>query len=243
MNHQSGISLSEVLVSLFLSSLICSMLCEFYLVNKRQYIQMQETLARGFEQQWVSDLLADSVRRAGFTPCLSVDKTKIVDRRVEGAFVSGLRIASSPRSLIQVNRMSEDFSNVLSIKNQYQVLISKSRQVMEGHPVLIADCSHGEIHYPLHIEQSVEGTLVTLAKPLMFHYESLAYFGAWLEEQWFIKPNAEGESTLHYKLVHTEELSALIHSLDVVKEGQMVDVHLGLDKSQPHHLVVRVRAS
>lgn len=243
MNHQSGISLSEVLVSLFLSSLIGSMLCHFYLLNKRQYTQMHATLARGFEVQMVSDLLADSIRRAGFTPCLCVDKTKIVDRRAEGAVVLGLRIASPPHSFIQVSRMSEHFSHVLAIKNQQQVLISKSSQVMEGHPVLIADCSHGEIHSPLHVAQRVDGTLVTLAKPLMFHYASLTYFGEWLEEQWFIKPNAEGDLTLHYKLVHTEELSPLIHSLDVFKEGAMVDVHLGVDKSPAHHLAVRVRAS
>jgi Tfp pilus assembly protein PilW len=59
-------------------------LIQFYLTSKQHYLQTEKVLEAGFEVQWVMDLLSDSIRRAGFTPCLGLDHLTVVDHRHDG---------------------------------------------------------------------------------------------------------------------------------------------------------------
>jgi len=110
MTKQAGIGLSEVIISLFLASLILTLLTQLYLSNKRQYSEAQKLLETNFDLQWVSDLMSDSIRRAGFTPCLGIDQLKTIDRRNNDKTLLGLKIEQSPLQLIQVNRTRELFT-------------------------------------------------------------------------------------------------------------------------------------
>jgi hypothetical protein len=240
MNNQAGISLSEVLISLFLASLIMTVLMQLYLGNKRQYLQAQHVLSDNLEVQWVSDLFSDSVRRAGFTPCLGVDLMEIKDWRNSTRIISGIETPS--QQLIQINRMSEHFAKILKIQNALQVLVPDAEGLKEGHPVMIADCDHGEVHQVFGINKLANGYLITLKSPLMFSYAPSVYLGQWLEEQWFIKHNS-----LHYKLFQAEELTPLIHSLEVKEKRfhnkRLIEIILGLDHDKSRRLIVAVRGS
>lgn len=218
MNHQSGIGLPEVLISLFLTSLIMATLGQIYLSNKRQYSEAQTVLSASLDLQWVSDLLSDSIRHAGFTPCLGVDQMETIDRRNNKKNLSGLTIEQSPQQSVQVNRMSNLFSKVIAIQNTTQLIVSNTVLFKKHRPILIADCEHAEVHQILSVEKSAKTYLLTLAKPIMFSYPTTTYAGEWFEEKWFIKPNTKKDRTLHYKLFQTEELSSLIHSLKSKKQ-------------------------
>src|SRR5690242_19280686 len=99
MKKQFGFSLSELLISLLLASSIMAMLTQCYLNSKHQYMQAQKILALRFDLQWVSDLLADSIRRAGFTPCLGIEQLTAVDRRNFSANISGLIVDGQSQSI------------------------------------------------------------------------------------------------------------------------------------------------
>lgn len=247
MNNQSGIGLSEVLISLFLASIILTTLTQLYLSNKRQYMEAQKLLEASFDLQWVSDLLSDSIRRAGFTPCLGIDQLKTVDRRDYNRTIPGLKIEKLPRQLIQINRMSEVFAQIIDIQSPTKLVVSNGLLFKQQRPVLIADCEHGEIHQVLRVDKLVKGYLVTLTKPMMFSYAASAYIGEWFEEQWFIKPNAKKDNTLHYKLFQTEELTSLVHSLQIksqrIHEKQLIEIVMSLDNNKTQKIVVAVRGS
>lgn len=81
MGRQTGFSLSEMLISLFLASIITITLTQFYIRSKPQYLKAQERLEINFDLLWIGDLLRDSIRKAGFTPCVSVEKLKTFDSR------------------------------------------------------------------------------------------------------------------------------------------------------------------
>ena len=247
MNNQSGMSITEVLISLFIASIIMTTLTQLYLSNKRQYSEAQKVLAASFDLQWVSDLLSDSIRRAGFTPCLGIDQLESIDRRDYKRTLQGLKMEQAPRQLIQINRMSEYFTQVNNIQGPTRLIVSNRIIFKELHPVLIADCDHAEVQEILSVDKIARGYLLTLAKPLVYSYPTKAYIGEWFEEQWFIKPNAKKENTLHYKLFQTEELTSLVHSLQIKKklihDKTLVEIIMGLGKDKTHQLMVAVRGS
>jgi prepilin-type N-terminal cleavage/methylation domain-containing protein len=247
MSNQSGISLIEMLISLVIASIIMTTLVQLYISNKRQYNEAQEVLEVSFDLQWVSDLISDSIRRAGFTPCLGIEQLEAVDRRDIKRVLQGLKIEQAPRQSIQINRMSEFFTHVTDIQSPTQLVVSHSIIFKEQHPILIADCDHAEVHKLLRVDKIAKGQLLTLAKPLMYSYPTKAYIGEWFEEQWFIKANAKKNNSLHYKLFQTEELTPLVHSLQINKkpihDKTLIEIIMGLDKSKSHQIMVAVRGS
>ncbi len=246
MNNQSGIGLSEVLISLFLASLITTTLAQLYLSNKRQYVAAQKLLEVNFDIQWVSDLLRDSIRRSGFTPCLGIDQLKTIDRRNFKRTISGLIIEQTPEQLIQINRMSEFFTKIIDIQSPTRLIVSDGTLFKKLRPVLIADCEHAEVHQILRVDKLERGYLVILTKPLMFSYTPSVYLGEWYEEKWFIKKR-DKKTALYYKLFHTEELTTLVHSLHIerkrVNEKQLITIIMGLDNNKTQQLIVAVRGS
>ena len=245
MNKQSGISLSEVLVSLFIAGIIMTTLTQFYLTNKHLYLESRAILEARLDVQWVSDLLGDSIRRAGFTPCLGIEQLQAVDRRESGKPL--LALSSGKSQSLQINRMSEAFAEIDSIQNQMQIRVKEPLLFNEHRPVLIADCEHAEVHQIFRVDKLSKITLITLTQPLMFSYAPPVYVGEWLEEKWFIRSNEQGADTLHYKLFQTEEISPLIHSLQVENqmshEKQLVKMTFGLDENKKHQFLVAVRGS
>ncbi|CAM3073573.1 Tfp pilus assembly protein PilW [Legionella steigerwaltii] len=247
MKKQAGISLTEVLISLFLTSVIISTLFQLYLGSKRQYVEIEKILSTRFDLQWVSDLLSDSIRRAGFTPCLGIDRLHVIDRRNHQNRIHALQIGNQPVQFIQVNRMNEHFTKIIKIQGATRILVQNPVSFHKKRPVLIADCDHAEIHEMFDIEQHAENSLITLNKPLFFPYDGSTYIGEYLEEKWFIKKNAHAEDTLHYQLVQTEEVTPLIHFIHTrnrrIKEKQFLEIIMGLDENKTHELRVAVRGS
>lgn len=246
-NQQSGFGLSELLISLFLTTIIATVLTQFYLSNKRHYLDAQKQLEEHFDLQWVRELLSDSIRRAGFTPCVGITQLKIIDRRNFKNAIPDISIIDSSRSLIQINRMSEYFTKIIAIQSPTQLLVTDGVLFKESHPVLIADCERAEIHQILRTDKRGGNYLITLTKPLMFSYATPAYIGEWYEEQWFIKQNAKKVNALYYKLFQAEELTPLIHSLRIsqkhAQEKQLVELVMELDNNKTEKLVVAVRGS
>jgi type II secretory pathway component PulJ len=146
MQRQLGMSLSEVLISLFLASIITSTLIQFYVICKKQYQETEKILESQFDVQWVVDLLSESVRRAGFTPCLSLNHMQVVDLRSHPRAIEALQIQNQPNPFIQVHRMDEHFGKIIKIESPTQIRVEHSGIFHEKHPVLIADCVHAEVH-------------------------------------------------------------------------------------------------
>ncbi|MBI2786290.1 MAG: prepilin cleavage protein [Legionella longbeachae] len=245
MNRQMGISLSEVLISLLLASIMMTLLIQLYLNSKNQYIAAEKILSVGFDLQWVSDLMSDSFRRAGFTPCLGIDQLLVVDRRSNLEPIHALQIENQPHQLIQVNRMNEHFTKIIKIESATEILVENPVVLQRKRPIMIADCAHAEVHSLFSVARQANGSLITLDKPLYFSYDKSAYLGEYLAERWFIRKNAKGNNTLHYQSIQTEEVSPLIHSLHIknqrVHNKQFLEIMLGLDEGKTQKLMVAVR--
>jgi len=244
---EAGFGLTELLISLFLSTFLLMMLGQLYLSTKKVYLEVADRLAVEFDVQWVSDLLRDSIRRAGFTPCMSVEHLNTIDTRNGRSVIRGLHIDKTVDPLIQVNRMHEEFYDLIKVAGANQILVSHHMQIRPKRPLIIADCHHAEIHTITAVRNLGKERLITLSQPLRFAYATESYVGEWLEEKWYIKRKNNGVNTLYYQSGHPEELTELIHTLfvkDSHKKGKRVlEVTLGLDNEQIKQLTVVVRGS
>lgn len=247
MKLQSGFGLTEILVSLFLSTIIITSLIQLYLNVKRSYLEFQKVLEVHLEIQWITDLLTDSIRRAGFTPCLGVDHLVSMDMRHFGTSLRGIKWVQSSVQSLQINRMSEIFSERISFISPTELTVASPVVFNKHRSLIVADCQHAEVHQILKVDKLAKGQKITLATPILYSYDEATFVGEWIEEQWMFKPNAKGVNTLHYRSIQTEELSALIHSLSVYGElihgRQYIKINMNLDKNQPHEFSAMVRSS
>lgn len=241
MKSISGFSITEVLISLFLASLIMTSVSQLYLRSKDQYLQIQTIVSNQLDLLWLNDLLSDSIRRAGFTPCLNINELPNKDKKLADIIIN------QQQQMLQVNRMSEHFTQVIEIRGSNQILVDAKASINPKRPIMLADCSHAEIQNIERQNKSGQTLQLTLSRPIYFSYHQPIYISEWIEEQWLIRPNAQGIPALYYQLGQAEELSPLVHSLQVraqnAHDKTVLEIILGLDENQVHKMYVTVRGS
>lgn len=211
--NQMGLGLPELLIALLLSSFIMTGLMHHYLATKRQYRAIQQKLERRMDLQLVINLMRESTRQAGFTPCLRVDHLITSDQRSKSRPLVAIDYGLNPRSWLRFSRMSEHFDTVLDRINSIQLLTTPALELYRDQSILIADCYHAEVQKISKIERTSKGQVLTLTKPLAFQYHPPIYIGEWLEETYFIRRGHNGENALFYHYQHTEELTIAVHEL------------------------------
>lgn len=247
MNKQQGFGFIELLLALLISSLIGTLFVEFYLNTKKSYLKVEHELDLGFDKQWLADILSDSIRRAGFTPCLPINRLDALDRRINKTISAGLIVENTLRQHILVLRMNEQFTDLLGLRDRQSLLISNELALKVNRPLIIADCEHAEVHHIQSITHLKNQNLIQLEKPLHFQFSDHAFVGQWLEEEWFIRRSKRGRNTLYYRLGKIEELSEQVHGLRtqvaVVAGKQKVDIALEWDNQQRQEITVIVRGA
>lgn len=229
---EQGISLVELMVSLLLSGLIMSLLIQQYLTIKRQYLYAGQELEKSAELMLVSELLRDSTRRAGFTPCANISHLISLDRQTGKSRLSG--IITGVQS-VEFLRMSESFSPVSGYHtNPLQVAAASGFQA--GEEVLIADCFHAEVGRIKRVRKMQQQLLITLEQPLYFEYSQPVYLGAWLRERFFIRNKA-----LFYKSDHAEELTPFVNQMTATLRGERLSISLGFGRGESLVLETRGR--
>lgn len=244
LKHQ-GVGLVELMISLFLSSLLLSSLMQQYLHCKKTYQEAQAKLEKAYDVLIVSELIRHTTRLAGFSPCRSINQLQVNDRREQSTYLAAVRVSEGKHPALIVSRMSETFASVVSQLSPNQLLLDSHLPLKPNHPLIIADCFHAEIHDLLSIKQSHQGWLVTLKQPLGFNFIPPFYLGEWVEEHFFIANNTQGNSALFYKTLKAEELTSLINDLAVelicIKGTDFVRVTLSVLSGQSVTLETAVR--
>jgi len=236
MIKQWGMSLVELMVSLFLSCLIMTVILEHYLNCKRQFIETQDLLERNADLQIISEMIRDSSRLAGFTPCISIDRLN-----TGVAQLQAIKTDFGARHALVINRMNEHFSEVIQILSPSSLLVNRLT-VFDGHLLLIADCFHAEVLKITAMQPTPAGLHIMIERPMIFTYNNPVYIGEWLEEQFFIEKNSRGQLSLFYYNRHADELTEQINTLSAVSKGSLLEVSLGVKGKKPLLIATRVRA-
>ena len=246
MRPQQGISLTEVLVALFLSSFIMMTLMQHYLTTKKQYHHLQTTLEERIDLQLVTEIMRNSIRKAGFTPCLSIDDLISLDQRNSPQNLAAIEVPTESNPTLQINRMNENFDTVLDVESPMQLLMTSLQTRHRYHSILIADCYHAEVQQVSERVHAGSTQRIKLSKPLAFEYHDPIYVGEWVEERYFVRKDKNGKASLFYQHHHPEELTTAVHALSAqlkLNNGRkIVDIQLGLDNAPTLLLETMVRA-
>ncbi len=206
-SFQSGLSISELLISLCLSMLIIVAVSSQYLQAKQRYLHIRDRIERSYELQLVSGLLHDRIKRAGFTPCMPITQLTAINGYNDRAYLPALELNN--KSSLQVNRMSEYFSSshILSSK---QLLATEPVLLRPNLKILIADCQYAEVHIIDKVSNSPVGQLIQLKHAIRASFTPPVYVGEWLQERFYIKHHPGMPSSLYYHHNHSEELSRYV---------------------------------
>lgn len=234
MRKQQGVGLPEVLIGLVLSSFISLCLIQLYLNIKQQYHGIQRALEEQTDLQLAADLIRNSVRSAGFTPCLGVEHLKTIDQRNLLKELAAIEVGRDGSSLI-LNRMNEHFDTLIKRIDATTLLTSAYHTLQAGRAIIIADCYHAEVQYIKEITAANKNQRIVLTKPLAFAYHEPVYVGEWLEETYFIKYKPSSKAALFYHHYSTEELTPLVNGLSAIVEehqaSSLVHIRLTMEKA------------
>lgn len=245
MNNQCGVGLAELLIALLLASFTTITLMRHYLNTKQQYHHTQTSLEQSIELQLVTDMIRDSARRAGFTPCLGIEHLISLDRRGDQKNLVAIQVGKEGASSLHINRMSEHFSTVSKIVGSVELLTTNNQTMHRNQAILVADCYHAEIHTISRLSRMGSGKKITLTHPLAFVYHPPIYVGAWLEETYFIQSKDQDTQTLYYhRNHHSEELTTVVHGLSsrVEKHRGRTLLHVTLHLDNAHPLEIETMA-
>lgn len=220
MRAQFGMSLIEVLIALILGAFILTAFMTQYLSIKQHNLQLLADLDRLSETQLAMDMMRDSIRQAGFTPCLSLQQLIIHPRTLPAIEVVD--------DTLRINRMSDTFDELLSVIDSTHVRLTQVHRFSPSTPILIADCHHAEIHDIQSVNQAGTTQLMTFSEPLFFHYAPPVYVGEWVHESYFVRKKAG----LFYQRTRADALAPQIIGLSATLNGAMVHVDLEL-KTHP----------
>jgi len=206
----AGFSLTELLVSFFISTLLILILTQHLLSVSRQHHHVHASLDQVVELQWVLDVMRDRVHHAGFTPCRRLDHLVSTDTRDSPESLLSIEIDQGDQAKLYLRKMNEAALTQVSIKTNTVLFINKLDEFVSlnpNRPVLIADCTHAEVHDVASIEPLRGGHLVTLKKPLVFDYEPGVYVGEWMSESFYFK------KALFYKQHRADKLTSQIKQM------------------------------
>lgn len=239
MSKQKGVGLAEILISLFLASLIMTALMSHYIKTKQHYIQLQAAIDDDAEKLLVADFMRDSIRQAGFTPCIGIEHLISFDHRYGEKNFKSFEIHDQA---LVIHRMNPSFDSVVTQSKITEIVATNTQKFHIERPILIADCMHAEVQNITSVIQTSSNQVITIAHPLLFEYVPPIYIGEWLEEQFFVRASRG----LFYRSHHTDELTDQIKNMSVKRlphaNGTVLSVVLNSDNGHPLLLETKVRS-
>lgn len=199
---------------MLLSTFIISVLMKQYINTKQHYEQIQQGLERELELQLVVELMQDSIRHAGFAPCVGLNQLTTIDGGLQSLSVDKAGTA------LHIRRMGDAFVLVEPMLNPMELLLPQAGSLDKIDRLLIADCFHAEL-LPIQRRQS---NRLTLRHPLVYSYEPPIYVGEWIDETYVI----QGHSTpqLYYKRDKVDALSEVVQGMAIRIKASLVEVVL-----------------
>jgi hypothetical protein len=233
--------LTEVLIALFLSSLIFIGLIKQFIVIKHHYIEVSHRVSQDTDTIYIIDDLRDSIRHAGFTPCMNVRYLQTDNTLNHHAPVSGIDINNNS---VVLRRMDDDFVRVLEVLSQNELIVPPG-VFKPGHVILVADCYAAEVHEIVEVVPYIGKERIRLKHKLCFDYISRPYIGIWKQESYDLKATKKGP-VLFYTHQHTDALATNLQTFDITrideKNNTIVDITLGTINGTNKNIRTRIRS-
>lgn len=214
MNNKNGFGLIEAFLSIVIISIILSCLLNNYLLLKKQIKRSTETINIYENLDFVKNLITTSIRSAGCTPCVNINRLVTWDHRFNNK-LNAISFINNDKSWIKTSKMDENFTEA-KVLNHNTILLYDNLKIDLKDSVIIADCFSAEIQNISNILFTKEGIKITFQNSLKFHYHKPVYIGLIIEEKYFINKTKYTDASLFYSAINSvDELSADIRQMEI----------------------------
>lgn len=233
MRSDDGFGLIELMISMALSCLLMALLVALFFSSRQHYDIAQTIMQRQSDRQLVNELLRNSIRGAGFTPCRG-----LTHLQTHGQAMTAVRLNVGEHKALELSRMGEPWYKVATIINPSGLQLETTAGWAVGQRLLLADCFHAEVVTVAHSDR----TRVYLERPTRFSYSGTSYLGPWLQERFYTRLNSDNAQALYYETRHAEELSEHVTRLNAsLSQTGLLRVDLQDDAGKTWLLQTRMR--
>lgn len=245
--YDAGAGLVELMLVLFLSSCIITLLLNQLVLTKKHEKLTTDALSKAYDLQMLGDLLKTSIRQAGYTPCAAIDKLTRIDHTNPGVLPQAIVFESSKMDGVAIYYMSSPLEQIAQFISSSQIRIPHHHIFSKEEPLIIADCFHAEIVRIQSIKSHLGDSIVTFTTPLSFIYKMPVYIGRWQPRRFMMKKNSAGFRRLYFQYKHAEILSDWVEDISVklIEQAPVkwLEIRLRLSESDLRVMNTRVRAA
>ncbi|WP_367607334.1 hypothetical protein [Legionella sp. W05-934-2] len=207
-------SLSELLISLFLSTLLGSLLLQQY-VSLSENTNRQLTLFKHqFEQTLLSKLITDSIHQAGFLPCGSQSTFDIWDAS-QSQWIKQQALITKPQQLI-ATYMDKNFQPLASDYSSMPV-VAKAIGLSPNHAILLTNCRYSELNLIQSVKSMGSQYQIVLAYPSRFVIDEDSYIGLWHQDNFEFQ-----HDTLFYGDQKRERITQALKEFNVISPSENI---------------------
>lgn len=224
-------SLNELWISLFLSSLLTAVLLNQYGHLCQQHQALKAQHQRQFKQLLVEHMMTSTIRQAGFLPCGSQSVFQIWDA-LQRKWLS-LPALSLNQTQLNAYYMDAEFVKLESgYANRLKTGLAQTLPVNK--PILITNCEYTELNVIKSIHSVGSHTEISLSYPSRLKVDQDSYLGRWHHDQMVFK-----QHSLYFGTKRKELLSRQVHQFDLRQNhAGLIEVNWQLDTSPAHKLEI-----
>lgn len=220
-----GFSLSELMVSLFLSSVISIGLFKSYFLVKDNYLTMIKKIRQHQEQLLIMSELQNAIGLAGFSPCLNLsnlafDKTLPViaivqaDDKTLPTAIRNRAVAGS--DIIIINRMDTTYSQAVLTSVKTRIGIAPPLQIKSKDKLLMVSCYQYHLSIIANLSSSQNSQQAQLVTAHDFQISDRVYLSPLITQLFYIGHNSRKGLSLFMSDGRSEEISDQIKKINAI---------------------------
>lgn len=201
----AAFSLSEVLVALFLGSLLTSLALHQFFSVKKQFQYLSHTLHCNLNESLIVDLLRDTVFHAGFTPYGSIQQLQPLHTE-DTRRITAIEPLSSPLHGFIARRMGSNYVPLIHIHTN-TIAIPEFLHIQQNQPLIVCNWCCYQLLTVKKTYRKNDILYVELQQTLHSVFHANSFVGQWLEERYELKQNPHNNTYgLYYYQHHHNEL-------------------------------------
>ena len=201
----AAFSLSEVLVALFLGSLLTSLALHQFFSVKKQFQYLSHTLHCNLNESLIVDLLRDTVFHAGFTPYGSIEQLQPLHTE-DTRRITAIEPLSSPLHGFIARRMGSSYVPLIRIHTN-TIAVPEFLHIQQNQPLIVCNWCCYQLLTVKNIHRKNDVLYIDLQQPLHDAFQVNSFVGRWIEERYELKQNPQKETSgLYYYQHHHNEL-------------------------------------
>ncbi len=204
-SKNAAFSLSEVLIALFLGSLLASLALHQFFSVKKQFQYLSHTLHCNMNESLSIDLLRDTIFHAGFTPYGSIQQLQPLNT-IDARPKTAIEPLSSPLRGFITRRMDSNYVPLTRIHTN-TIVVPASLAIQKNETLIICNWCCYQLLPVKNIHRRNNSLYIDLQQPIHSIFHANSFVGRWIEERYELKHRSQqGISGLYYYQHHHNEL-------------------------------------